>query len=525
MRRLFFKAALIILSIFFLPEIILGQVGIVPLPIPTGGFNIDGYLERQSGAGDWLKGNPPFDAQGSFLFTSSSGSPVYPRSIHWVDLWDFQSDDVFGKGKFQDNPNNMTWRFAKPHARNDLGHIFLHIAQDASGHYWVIIAVDRFNNSGNTYIDLEFLQNSLYQTVDPGGAKGFLSSGPHGGRTVGDMVITANFRSEIASTTLYRWVAAESGIYHYVPVLGAPGGVFCSANSTAINVPYGAFGSTVYPPNSFMEIAIDMTALGVLVVDNCGNNLAQSFKTVWIKSKSSTADNANLLDVIAPFQLGSLIEGPPAAPINQAYTVQADYFFYDLQTAQLTATVTPGPQEDYSFLWAPVGAVIDTTGGLSIDPTITGTLNNYEISNPIFTADPNHYCITYLYYINVFRRSDGCLVARMPVLINSPCKIGKPINPDRMNANQNRIKESLSEKIDIQIYPNPNNGAFTIVLPNELHMSDLQLINGAGQLVRKWKDVDQGTLEVNNLSSGFYLLRVFSKQTGKFITKKIIVNR
>ena len=520
MHKGFYKAALSILIILYTDVISFGQAGVVPLSTPTGGFRIDGYLERQTTAGDWVKGNAPLDAPGSFLF-SSAGASLYPRNTYRItDLFNDQiNDDIFGKGKFQDDPNIMTWRSNKPQSRHDINSQLLHITQDVNGHYWVILGIDRFGNSGDSYIDIEFLQNIVAKTGGPipGGTGGFISEGPHGGRTIGDIVITANFQSDLAAVYLYRWVATGTGTYGYVPVLGEIGGVFSSSNSTVVNVPYGAFGSTTYQPNSFMEVAIDMTALGVLVVDNCGNNLGRSFKTLWIKSRSSAANNANLLDFSAPLQLSSLT-GETSLP--SGYSADVSYTFYDLNTAQLNAVVSPPPQEDYNFLWEAVGAVVGN-GQLAIDPTVTGTLSNYEIANPVFIADPNYYCINYLYYLNVFRKSDGCIVARVPVLIQSPCKIGKPINPDRIAPKQNKLVLDDATN-NIIVYPNPGKGIVKLILPND-DTRDIELMSLNGSIIQRWHGVKSRSIESRSLASGVYLLKIISRTTGEVITKKIMI--
>ena len=50
---------------------------------------------------------------------------------------------------------------------------------DLGTHTWVVIAADRFSTSGDSYIDFEFLQNTLTRTNN--GL--FVSTGPDGGRT------------------------------------------------------------------------------------------------------------------------------------------------------------------------------------------------------------------------------------------------------------------------------------------------------------------------------------------------------
>ncbi|HEY5909314.1 MAG TPA: hypothetical protein VJA21_01785 [Verrucomicrobiae bacterium] len=63
------------------------------------------------------------------------------------------------------------------------------MANDAEGHTWLVIAADRASNSGDSYIDFEFLQNPLYLTS----TNKFYSAGPHGGRTTNDVLLSLAF--------------------------------------------------------------------------------------------------------------------------------------------------------------------------------------------------------------------------------------------------------------------------------------------------------------------------------------------
>ena len=67
-----FKSA-IILS---LTSFIVCNAQVAPVISPIGGFNIDGYLERQGAGGDWLMGSSPLDVPGSFVFSSTTGTPL-----------------------------------------------------------------------------------------------------------------------------------------------------------------------------------------------------------------------------------------------------------------------------------------------------------------------------------------------------------------------------------------------------------------------------------------------------------------
>ncbi len=76
----------------------------------------------------------------------------------------------------------------------------------------------------------------------------------------------------------------------------------------------------------------------------------------------------------------------------------------------------------------------------------------------------------------------------------------------------------------IQIYPNPNNGSFTIYLPNE-NKAFLELYTVTGELVNK-QELTGGTQQIkfNNMRDGFYVAKIF---TGENITyeEKLIIQQ
>src|SRR5439155_19580625 len=86
----------------------------------------------------------------------------------------------------------------------DINNALLHVAVDTNGHSWVIVAADRLSTSGDSYIDFEFLQNSLVRTNNGK----FVSAGPNGGRTTNDLVLSLAFVSggSVADFFAFRWL-------------------------------------------------------------------------------------------------------------------------------------------------------------------------------------------------------------------------------------------------------------------------------------------------------------------------------
>ena len=493
--------------IFCVFTTIFGQVGNAPmqsLPQFPGPLSIDGFLQRQlASGGDWLPG--PGGTTNTIF--NNLGERLIPFCWRVVDQYNTSADEVFSKGYLQDDPNTMKWDLRRATSKTDLNNITLAAAiNPGDNHVWLALSADRRSTGRNSSIDFEFLQHQVLTTgeINTGQDRGFYTDGPHGGRTIGDMVVSITFQNgggSLASVSYLQWQETAFG-YRYIPINPSAGAAFTAANPVEINVPWGAFGSTVYSPYTFVEAAIDVTAL-LGPPSACS---PQNFKTIWVKSKS----NDNFDDFYPPFQLVSTFGG-----------LSVTYSFFDLYTAQLNASVLGQNPDDYNFHWTPIGA----TDGTAVDQTVTGTLNNYDIPNPIFFADTNYYCISYLYRVSIARKANpGCVVGETVVVINSPCKIGKPINPDEMQQGEFLPEEIMSNNSELRVFPNPARGSSTVTLAGNNSPKDIQLIDINGTVVQRWSGTTSNNLQLKNLPSGIYLLKVFSRTTGKTETKKIIVN-
>src|SRR5262245_61503452 len=125
--------------------------GVAPVVVPSGGFAIDGDLQANTpvtGAGDWLPG--PSGAGGSVL--DATGAPLNPATtFHFTDKYNDGGDNTFAGGlKWTDDPNLWQWTSSKASSKTDINNVLMHITTDASGHVWVIVAADRFSNSGDS---------------------------------------------------------------------------------------------------------------------------------------------------------------------------------------------------------------------------------------------------------------------------------------------------------------------------------------------------------------------------------------
>ena len=294
----------------------------------------------------------------------ASGTPLNPATtFHFIDPFNSASDNVFASNlKWSSDPNTWTWTSANkqaPPSKTDVNNVLMHVATDTNLHTWLIVAADRYSASGDSYIDFEFLQHTLVANADGT----FTSAGPNGGRTVNDLILTLSLNNggTTADFLAYRWLTnSSSGGYTYVDsTTNLPAGkVFVALNSNTVAVPFGAFGQTSYQPMSFVEAAVDMTAL-MGDFDPC---LSIGVETILVKTKTSTSSSASISDFVTPIQYTVLL-GPGAfAGLNQTECSQGSSTAFALQ-GQASRGLFPLS----SYYWSVVSgtATIDATNSLS----------------------------------------------------------------------------------------------------------------------------------------------------------------
>ena len=204
--------------IIFVFNFCFGQTGTVPVILPPGGFKIDGYLQRQGAAGDWLSG-PGGNEPGTYLL-NNNGVPVLPSPIiyHSIDKWNNSQDNIFQKGKFNDHPNSMKWILGKPQSKFDINNGLVYLNHDLQFNFWAILAGDRFNTNGNMYIDFEFLRSPVVK-IGGGEAGGFYSFGWADGREWGDVLVSVELRNGSPTTNVK--------VYIWSPICQNGNGTFC----------------------------------------------------------------------------------------------------------------------------------------------------------------------------------------------------------------------------------------------------------------------------------------------------------
>ena len=92
------------------------------------------------------------------------------------------------------------------------------------------------------------------------------------------------------------------------------------------------------------------------------------------------------------------------------------------------------------------------------------------------------------------------------------------------NAETNGIENNTLSNDDVIVYPNPTTGNITVkFINNELQSADIQLfdLNGKCLISRSYNHASEVILNLENLNSGLYLMKI---NTGnQVITKKVSI--
>jgi hypothetical protein len=75
----------------------------------------------------------------------------------------------------------------------------------------------------------------------------------------------------------------------------------------------------------------------------------------------------------------------------------------------------------------------------------------------------------------------------------------------------------------IILYPNPSlDGNLKVVFEDMSGARDVSLTDMNGRLIRQWAGITNNNLEINNITSGYYSLRVINRETGEQSVEKVV---
>jgi len=78
----------------------------------------------------------------------------------------------------------------------------------------------------------------------------------------------------------------------------------------------------------------------------------------------------------------------------------------------------------------------------------------------------------------------------------------------------------------IILYPNPSSdGKIKVIFEDMRGTRDVSLTDMSGRIVKQWQGVTNNNLEINNLITGYYSLRIVNRETGEQSVEKMVVNK
>ena len=76
------------------------------------------------------------------------------------------------------------------------------------------------------------------------------------------------------------------------------------------------------------------------------------------------------------------------------------------------------------------------------------------------------------------------------------------------------------------IYPNPSNdGRVNVVFADVNTTRDVSLMDMNGRIIKQWKGVTNNNIQIDNLTAGFYTIRIIDTDTGEQTVEKIVVKK
>lgn len=78
-------------------------------------------------------------------------------------------------------------------------------------------------------------------------------------------------------------------------------------------------------------------------------------------------------------------------------------------------------------------------------------------------------------------------------------------------------------KVAVSLYPNPSRGTVNISIPSGSGLFDVSLDDYTGRSIQRWTHQNTPTLQINNLKSGVYMLRIYFRDTGEQLVERVLV--
>ncbi|MBB6611287.1 T9SS type A sorting domain-containing protein [Pontibacter sp. Tf4] len=257
---------------------------------------------------------------------NSGNKSIYPE----LDMFSGTSNknsDFIGSGAGQD-PWSVKAADGGPQ-KNDITNVYLHTRRDVNGDKWLFFAFETRSTDGTSYGDIEYNQAGLVFTAPNGGNGSIVGSGPLGGRTLNDFILSVDFSGGGTNPKIAARVVQAGGVWSGPMNVDAFSYLTVNILNVPAVIPGGGFNGDGSASNTtyafqLIEGAINLTDSG-LEPDACN-----PASTITFKTRSSDSFTAELKDLsVVPFTIV-----PPAT-----LALSADVTVCPTENASFTATV------------------------------------------------------------------------------------------------------------------------------------------------------------------------------------------
>jgi hypothetical protein len=241
-----------------------------------------------------------FEGNDGNLVVDTAGNTDWanaPNRVVGLDVPSGPTDNSFGQGTKEDNPNVTIVTGSIPPQKNDLTRFYVG-SEFAGGSNYLYLAWERAVNIGNANMDLEINQNATAGFT--GTSTGSLTLN----RTAGDLLVTYDFSgSGTPSLHLLTWVTSgatsQCFLSNSLPCWGnrvdLTGNSEGAVNTSTVTDPVPPNAPRTLTAGLFGEAAINLTAAGVFPAGTC-----KAFGSTFLKSRASSSFGAEVKDFIAP---------------------------------------------------------------------------------------------------------------------------------------------------------------------------------------------------------------------------------
>lgn len=240
-----------------------------------------------------------FEGNDGNLVVNTSGNKDWVSTtinrVRGDDLASGSSDNSFGQGTKEDDPNISVVTGSIPPQKSDLTRFYVG-SEFVNNNNFLYLAWERTNVLGSANMDFEINQQAQ-PNLTTTGAKTL-------NRTAGDLLVTFDFTNGGGNPVLglLKWVTAGPSSQCFsansVPCWGnrvnlsAAGFAEGAVNTTTVTDP---IANVSLPGLTFGEAAVNLTAAGVFPTGTC-----EAFGSAFLKSRSSASFPAEVKDFVAP---------------------------------------------------------------------------------------------------------------------------------------------------------------------------------------------------------------------------------